>query len=143
MSRTKQSVLSLSIYTKLLLDKSNSRFIEHICCSLDSSRYRELTVCVYLYVYESRIQLLLLPTCFDIPFPEFKVPLCFDVVYISPLRDVNRHSFLYEEVFSIFSFLLKVSVGLFSPKYNIYSFFTRSNILYNIKLIFAKRKEDV
>ena len=44
-SRTqKQSVPSLSIYTKRLLDKSNSRCLEQIFWSLDSSRYRELTV---------------------------------------------------------------------------------------------------
>ena len=43
-SRTKQSVPSLSIYTKWLLDKSNSRCLEQICWSLDSSRCRELTV---------------------------------------------------------------------------------------------------
>ena len=43
MFRTKQSVPSLSIYTKWLLDKSNSRCLEQICWSLDSSRYRDLS----------------------------------------------------------------------------------------------------
>ena len=44
MSWTKQSVPSLSIYTKWLLDKSNSRCLEQICWSLESSRYWEVTV---------------------------------------------------------------------------------------------------
>ena len=44
MSRTKQSVPSLSIYEKWLLDKLNYRCLEQICWSLGSSRYRELTV---------------------------------------------------------------------------------------------------
>ena len=50
MSRTKQSVPSLSIYTKWVLNKSNSRCLEQICWSLSSSRYRELTVHWFLFI---------------------------------------------------------------------------------------------